>query len=1324
MLLYIVIACAVLIALVLSILIWRARKPVRKPLGAFVARCRRLLAMLLWHPLAYLTTPRESSYRSTWILVIGQQGAGKSSLLASLDPTQWQTPSEQQQALIIDGSDWLFLPRGVLIDPPGRWSAAEANSQPGRVWKGFLGKLDLLRPERPIDAVLLVVSARSLQADSGAQRLTLAESLRAQLALLERQVEFSLPVYVVISEMDTVSGFAAFWQTQCAVQRREMVGWSMPLTTGSEATEQWVDHAFDYLSGQLRDLQIQVAAKHHHADPAQIDQFMLFPRHLQQLREPVRACMAQVFQASSWQTGCFCRGLYFTGALPAEDASAIAAGDDLARNDIAFVDDLVIRKILAEPRLARPTRHGIWSRSTLLRRLQLTGVTMLVVLFAALAWASVELQRQEAAGNSALVALQQLAQQAGDGSQGSASCAPSDVVAQALEQIGRYPGHPRYWPIPASWLGDRAGSDNAQRLITGVLQNLVLSGVACRLGQQAQLLMAEPAPVAPATAGSGATLAFETTRRALLARSGAILRWQQNQARFDDIAITPADLKRHDLLTPFIALYNDVYGASLSVASTRNKAVLQTALRRAQYTTALNLPAQMKAQLAGQLDRDSQQLAREMQQEVGAGADLLTQLERPGTALLPATRHFSHWLDWVGSAWSGSSAQDNPCSSVATQLQRQADQLRAYGYPEAELRSMTGHFSTSSCYTPNLATLSGMQMAPYGSLFTQDAKGLALNTQLRAEQAGLKALLALDFMQIEDTRPFICQTKVAGWRASDIGLSNRYVTQYTQFISGAQPSTPVSDSNNGGASQQPLYQRIALRQLEAALNNNLSHAQIAAGPAVVAVDVSASEDQALARESSNFGALLEPLLSLLRSYRSLNFAASATQLNQCIGSYSSDSLARVQNLSDISLLYDVSSTDAGPMFDLGTTPVIKDYLARQVARTQVLAGYASAFLTYLNNSGGQNNARNGNAQSAAYWSNTINELNRYVQFKEPAGQVAQLDQLFLKQMPDLDTGNCADILSTYKPADYGNDLFSAHRLKLESLIQANCQSGRDADASQAYSRLATRFNRELAGRYPFGPLGSADASLVTVRQFFADYMAQRASLRASLQGLSGPYWTSAQQFLNQLDATGKFFQGTLSLTPTPPAAAKTTSTAPADSDSNAALASTPVKLAVQFHAQPGNSSGAEQLVNWALSSGSKQAAFPNRGTTLDWAYGQALVLDLTWASGSQWQPAPDLQQTDLDTSGLGASFSASGDWALLRLIEKHQPANGYVASSKEPNKLMLEFLVPVTSNGNATGKLATSTAKLYVGLNLSGTDPKTHAAVSLKLPQGFPRSAP
>jgi type VI secretion system protein ImpL len=164
--------------------------------------------------------------------------------------------------------------------------------------------------------VVLVLSARTLLAGSAGERTALPESLRSQLSALESQYEFALPVYVVICGMDSVKGYTEFWQAQDTMLPHEMVGWSMPQLAQAGAPSEWVDTAFDYLAGQLKRLQVQTAAEIRHIDPDQADQFFLFPRHFLQLREPLRQCMTLVMQPSAWQAGGFCRGLYFTGALP------------------------------------------------------------------------------------------------------------------------------------------------------------------------------------------------------------------------------------------------------------------------------------------------------------------------------------------------------------------------------------------------------------------------------------------------------------------------------------------------------------------------------------------------------------------------------------------------------------------------------------------------------------------------------------------------------------------------------------------------------------------------------------------------------------------------------------------------------------------------------------------------------------------------------------------------------------------------------------------------------------------------------------------------
>jgi type VI secretion system protein ImpL len=128
--------------------------------------------------------------------------------------------------------------------------------------------------------------------------------------------------------------------------------------------------------------------------------------------------------------------------------------------------------------------------------------------------------------------------------------------------------------------------------------------------------------------------------------------------------------------------------------------------------------------------------------------------------------------------------------------------------------------------------------------------------------------------------------------------------------------------------------------------------------------------------------------------------------------------------------------------------------------------------------------------------------------------------------------------------------------------------------------------------------------------------------------------------------------------------------------------------------------------------------------SLDWPYGQPLVVDLAWANRSQLRPIRDPQQADLRTDGATASFTAAGDWALLRLAETHRPQAGPATDAYDPNRILLEFRVPVVPEKSPAGAAPADTARLHLGVDLATKDPKTQAPLPLTLPAVFPRFAP
>ncbi|MDP2371757.1 type VI secretion system protein [Rhodoferax sp.] len=1299
------------LALLAAWLVARARQAAPAVVGAqapqkpgALSTWRQLLTGVLPYLRRLLTTPSAQRYRQPWVILLGQASAGKSSLLASLRWVQQHSDAQAVARPELPGTAWHSLPQGVLIDPEGQLSAAPAGTAQARSWQDLLTALSALRPERALDGVVLVVSAQALQSGDAAQRLRLAQDARRQLQDLRQQLSLLLPVYVVISQCDLIDGFAPYWRVFPNDLRNQLQGCSAPGGVQQAVATEWLDQAWADLVERHKTLQVEAAAVQ--AQIGEADAFFLYPRHLEALRVHASAYLAEVFQDSSWDQSFLCRGVFFTG-----NVQPSAAPPQGVRGDIAFVDDLFQAKVLAERGLARIARQSIWSRDQTLRRLQQAGLLAAGLLTLALGAGAWRLDQQVGTLTQAITQIRQT-QAAVVASE---ACIGKAELDQALGQAAAMDTHLLYLSLPLSWFDWRAHQRAVQAVADSVLARSVFPALACALQQRAATLhSALPQP-------SQATLAGIAVQGSDYARLLATIRVQAlavqslelNLRRFDTLLAVPS-ASPDSKLEALNQLSQYLYHAPLPSTALQGRGLVREALQQVPYSAAVPLPARMRASFAEQLQALSLQLQQALLQEVAMGPTLLARLEAHNPPVADNSRWFTSWLSWVSQSWLPSDPANNPCTQDARELERLLRPLvQAYQYPTTLLSALP-RYGEAKCYQPAMAVLRGMQMAPYGALAVTQGKGatLVLNPELGAEVRGFAALLSQSFMQVRQPLAFSCLKSAPAWRTVDVGKAESYAREFQQF-STTQALAPLGTPS----ARQPLFVRVASDQLEQVMNDALRAAQASAGapPVLLGLDAVSAADQQLLEQSNAFGQALQPLLATLRLYRQLGFAKSGAVVSQCTRDFASDALARVSSLVDQSRLYQPEAGPAdGALVSLGSTPVLRDYLGRQMARAQVLTGYANPFTALLRNTDGINDAQRDNTQSLPYWTNSINQLNSYVQFKEPAGQVGALDSLFLKTVADLSYANCAKQLAAYTPPDYGNDLFSSRRKSLLQWLGALCTNRQATTSADAYNRLAKRFGTELAGRYPFGTLDNAsEASLGSTKAFFLDYDLQRASLEQSLSGVDRSQWKSQLDFINQLDQVAAFLRGSLSATP----------------------ASQPLRLAVSFRAQPTPSAGGasnaaalgNQVVSWSLSAGARVINYPSLSApTLDWPFGQALELNLNWAERSVWRPVATSSSTasGLVIDGASAGFSSGGNWALLRLLERFQPKLVPASDPNDPNRRLLELVVPVIRTDSTPVSSAPSQAVLYLGLNLSANDSKGPTPVSVNWPGAFPRTAP
>jgi type VI secretion system protein ImpL len=605
-------------------------------------------------------------------------------------------------------------------------------------------------------------------------------------------------------------------------------------------------------------------------------------------------------------------------------------------------------------------------------------------------------------------------------------------------------------------------------------------------------------------------------------------------------------------------------------------------------------------------------------------------------------------------------------------------------------------------------SLRSATLAPYGALFVVNPANHQLegiSPGLGREVGGLRALAGAAFMQIKSPLPYSCNGAAGGWRPSTFDELLAQLREYQEFASREKLGQV------GSASDQPLYERLARTQLRLALQDSLARNQRGQVQAIdTGLDATSQLDRELSEESSSLSAALEPMLQAQQRMRQLGFGNVADEVGQCAQNYASSMLLDVSTLGSSSHLYDpplqAGGDDAAPLFDLGSTPVLQGYLDRQLQRVQVLARYAAPFVTLLKQTQGVNNSQRLNTQVDAYWGGTIAELNRAVQFADPAGQVAHLNDFFLKQLANLSYANCEATLAGYSAPPGGNDLFSARRAEMEKQARAACAGRGQASSDLHYARIGMLFNSQLAGRYPFGPADSREVSPAVVKAFFAYYAKEKPELKAWLDhapatGAASARAAKMKAFIDQLDAVEAFFAGNLSAQPQ----------------------SLPIQVKAGFRALPDRSPISNQLIGWTLRAGGAQgAAWPGADDSFAWGVGTPLALDLQWADRSRYMPLPDAAQPELRSSGYHAVFETGGAWALLRWLDTHGvPAD---AGSLDAGQRLLRFRVPVLDARAATdGGKANEQADLYLTLKLSGTDPATKAAVPLEAP-AFPREAP
>lgn len=253
-----------------------------------------------------------------WYMVLGTQDAGKTSAILGAGqnfPMPEQLNQVGKPAQKTRNCECWFANDAIYVDTSGKYvSEPEANNNE---WRALLKALKKHRPVKALNGAVVMFSAADVLGRSQAELFELAASLRARVDDLRQTLGVRFPVYVMVTKLDQLPGFAEYFRILTEQEREQVWGVTFPYGDAKTASvvelNEQIKEEFSLLEDRIeRDMIVRQQEEYDNRDRKKM---YALPQDFLLLSERVADVVHNIFFASRYdesQSYTLLRGIYFS----------------------------------------------------------------------------------------------------------------------------------------------------------------------------------------------------------------------------------------------------------------------------------------------------------------------------------------------------------------------------------------------------------------------------------------------------------------------------------------------------------------------------------------------------------------------------------------------------------------------------------------------------------------------------------------------------------------------------------------------------------------------------------------------------------------------------------------------------------------------------------------------------------------------------------------------------------------------------------------------------------------------------------------------------